>query len=119
MLEFSVAGLNELRQKLDFAVDFINEKTDLDEDAIFNYRLILCELISNVIQHGKSPCKIKIEILVNSIIINVSGGDGFKQNIYLPENDKERGRGLLLVENLCNDLKFIDNGKVVEVKLAF
>lgn len=119
MLEFGVVGIADLREKLNYAVDYIKNKIKLDEEVLYNYRLVLCELVSNVIQHGKSDCKILIDILDKVIRINVSGGEGFIGGVPSQCQMSQRGRGLLLVDALCEDLKFINDGKEVEVQLAF
>lgn len=107
----------------------------LDECLLFEIKVILNELISNAIKHGNKEDDqkfVKISAQLKNykdlFIIIEDSGEGYNYNdvLAMPActgdtediNDlKETGRGLLIVKNLCDEIKFNKKGnKVMIVK---
>lgn len=90
--------------------------------------LIVSELASNAVSHGMKPgCAFTVRMAVledNALVIDVSDPIGafpcFGEPAE-PEQDEERGRGLLLVQRLGADLSWAldgNGGKVVRAHMA-
>lgn len=87
-----------------------------DEDVYFDVRLILNELLINCHEHGNKNDirkKIKINLKVDNkdVVIKVQDeGDGIKdRRLYDPNEFKENGRGLMLVEALADKVSYNKN----------
>lgn len=107
--------VESILEKLDDMID--------NKDTIFDVRLIINELIINGIFHGNKyeeskEVKIGIEIKNDKIVILVEDeGEGIECNIesYNPMELKCRGRGLVLVEGLSDEL-ILDKNQIKAVK---
>ncbi len=110
----------------------INKDNLVSEDILFEVRVILNELIVNAICHGNN-CDDKKDTYVTIKVVNQSylyicvrdEGCGFnhkidinKLNEYVEENNKsynEHGRGLIIVEQLCDKVRFNSCGNKVSI----
>lgn len=112
-------------------VDFILEcHGPLKEDVLFEIKVILNELLQNAIRHGNnedSSKQVKIRAGIdNSFVYFIieDEGKGFDINCYGQTEDlinicemKENGRGILIVKNLCDRVKYNSKGnKIVVLK---
>lgn len=118
---YNVKGI--VQSSLEFLKNNIPE---LDDDALMDFKLILCELLFNAVIHGNK----KDESKVVSLSITVNGGTvttivsdegaGFdfekimsdgcnEENMFL-----ETGRGIRLVKSLVDNLNFDTNGSTVK-----
>lgn len=99
------------------------KKIIFDKDLMFDMKLILNELIINSVIHGNKLNKNKnvnliLEIDDNLIRIEVldeGKGIDFDISSYDPKELKCCGRGLLIVNGLCDEV-YIDKNKVVAIK---
>lgn len=95
------------------------------------HKVLLCvkEAVTNSIIHGnKSDSRKKVVVKItkchNEILVKVMDeGAGFDfEQIKDPtaiENIKEEsGRGIFLIRNLCDELLFKGNGKIIEIKIS-
>ncbi|MGO1468662.1 MAG: ATP-binding protein [Tissierella sp.] len=126
-MEYTYKG--SIYSNLDLVKNFVEnilEKLDKiinDEDTIFDVRLIMNELIINGIFHGNEyieskTVQIKIEVKEDKIMIHVKDeGTGIHYDFesYNPMDFKCRGRGLVLVEGLSDEL-ILDENKVTAIK---
>lgn len=95
-----------------------------NEEAMFDIKLILNELIINGVMHGNecvsSKCiKLLLEIENRKLKIVVEDeGEGISYDFmtYNPENLTTCGRGLVIVNGLSDEF-YIEKNKVVAVKL--
>lgn len=107
--------IDEILNKLDKTID--------DNDALFDVRLILNELVINGILHGNESMDTKcvdlnLEVRDKKIKIEVKDegvGIDFDFESYNPEELKFGGRGLVLVRGLSDEL-YIDKNKIVAIK---
>lgn len=100
----------------------LNEIID-NKDTIFEIRLIINELIINGIFHGNEYVESKmvqiyIELKKDKIIMNVKDegtGINYDFSSYNPCELKCRGRGLILVKGLSDEL-ILDRNAITAVK---
>ncbi|GGU42883.1 ATPase [Lentzea flava] len=80
----------------------------LDTDCVEDAELLVTELVSNAYDHGKPPIRLRLCQLPNSSLhIDVEDGD----RTHLPRlrvsgPNAERGRGLVLVDQLSREWGF-------------
>jgi anti-sigma regulatory factor (Ser/Thr protein kinase) len=82
------------------------------DDAV----LVATELVSNVIQHARTPCRLILTLDSRGLIIAVRDGRPAAITRLRPVNPSgRRGRGLLIVAGLARhwDITEYDNGKTV------
>lgn len=110
-------------------IEKVREELKLNDDNYGNILVALTEAINNAIKHGNqfSPDKI-VNLLVENNnphkleFVIKDEGNGFDFNNLpdptAPENvEKESGRGIFLMRNLADEIKFNNNGS--EVRLIF
>lgn len=102
------------------------------EDAIFNIKVVLNELLINAIIHGSSQQEGKHVVVKCSPCVRQSvklkvkdEGEGFNYYKVIGKemndckceetNYKESGRGMLIVQSLCDSVSYNDNGSEIEV----
>ncbi|NMB33337.1 MAG: ATP-binding protein [Clostridium sp.] len=91
-------------------------------ETIFDIRVALSELIQNALRHGNKGDKnkyIKVNAGITSdgyaFFVVEDEGEGFDYRDLVRETDdlmqlKESGRGVIIVEGLCDKLKFNEKG---------
>lgn len=109
--------------------DFVNAikcSCNLDQDVYDNILISLTEAVNNAIIHGN---KLNVSKFVDihcketntEVIISISDeGPGFDHNNLkdptLPENlECCGGRGVFIMKQLCDQLRFLDNGRTIEL----
>ena len=117
MVNFKVDNLKNMKSELKAFADFLKAEGVADDD-IFAGKLVSCELITNVIRHGRDEAEFKGELASDRIIITVYA-DSFK-NVDLsrtaPDVFAESGRGLYIVKSLC--CGEIERGESGEIKVV-
>jgi len=102
----------------------------LEEEEDYEFRLIINELIVNGIVHGNKCFNDKVLTVIvhalddNTISICIRDqGRGFnykeiEKGIFPCDSFAllERGRGLKIVQSICDDIKFSKNGSWISVK---
>jgi anti-sigma regulatory factor (Ser/Thr protein kinase) len=98
-----IDSIDNLREVLNNMVNFI-ETCTVNEDRIFNSRLIACELITNVLVHSKCAAKLQVSYYTDKIEIIVESEDYFnaEEKNEIPDATSYSGRGLFLVNTLCD-----------------
>ncbi|NLJ41626.1 MAG: ATP-binding protein [Clostridiales bacterium] len=118
-----------IRKLANEMMNHIRNWNSLDEEDLYEFRLIINELICNGIKHGnKGFCDKKVSIQIeevdsNTLDISVKDeGPGFDYSHIGRNNHKrkcleelESGRGLMLVNALCNKIQFNKEGNQVRV----
>lgn len=95
----------------------------IDEDMLFDIRLILSELIINGVFHGNECDRLKlvnvnISIVNNKFKIEVTDegtGIDYDINSYDQLSKKSSGRGLVIVRGLSDEL-IVDQNKITAIK---
>lgn len=77
--------------------------------------LVITELVENAIRHTGTPCDVDIELSEGRLRITTHDGSTVPPRRRYPGLDRPGGRGLLLIEKLCQDWGFdiLDDGKRV------
>jgi serine/threonine-protein kinase RsbW len=121
-----------LPSKVELIPDFISAAIEklyhlpLDEHVIFQIKLSLQEAVVNAVKHGNklNPdlfVQVVIEAEKSSVTIRVTDqGTGFDvkkvPNPTRPENIiKLQGRGIFLIRNLMDDVRFLDGGRTIKM----
>ncbi len=109
-------------------VEKLVEKYKISPDKYGNILISLTEAVTNAIKHGNGGDENKTvqvsiqEVSKNTIAFKVSDeGQGFDYKSVpdptLPENIlKIGGRGVFLMQQLCDNILFYDNGSTVEIQ---
>jgi len=109
------------------AIDELSLELDLSDEVYGNVLVATMEATNNAIIHGNrsNPDKlVKIKIILENkeLMVHIEDqGDGFDHmNIpdpTAPENlEKINGRGIFLMERLSDEILYIEDGRIVELK---
>ncbi len=90
------------------------------EERIFDSKLVAYELLGNVLQHSGGGAKLALELLQEYIELKV-----LAERVFFPpergvcaEVFSENGRGLFLVDSVCAERTFTDDGGIlVRIKI--
>lgn len=118
MITFNVENINCMNERLKLFTDYL-AMCGADDDALFDSRLVCCELITNVLRHcGTSACFCGVAE-EGRIIITVSAETptGTIRIPSLPDVLAESGRGLYIVNAVADGNVTVAGGKVT-VKLV-
>ncbi|NLM74985.1 MAG: ATP-binding protein [Clostridiaceae bacterium] len=122
----------EASKEVNRILEIIRLNFKIDKEQCFDVKVILSELLQNAIKHGndydnKKKISINVWIENNSIGITVKDqGGGFDyrsiRNLKLnklsdcdPMTIDETGRGLFIVQNLCDCMEFNPSGNMITV----
>ncbi len=87
----------------------------LSDNAIFDSKLVLHELLGNVLQHANGNAVVGVEVRGDYVHVSVRAEQVFcpPKESRCPENMAERGRGLFLVDSVCAERIFTENGEIL------
>lgn len=123
---FTFKSRPESIRELELVLERMREEFRLDEEIYANMLISLTEAVNNAMIHGNNLSKEKI-VKVNfckgnqQLNIRISDeGEGFNvEDIPDPTNavniEKLGGRGVFLIHQLCDQVKYINNGSTVEI----
>lgn len=117
MICFKVADLGSMNRQLSSFLEYL-ENMHVNADAVFDSRLISCELITNALKHSGGVADFCGAIGEGEIVISVRS-DSINKNIVvpqLPDALAEGGRGLYIVNEISGGNVIISGGTVT-VKL--
>jgi len=109
------------------AIDELSLELDLSDEVYGNVLVATMEATNNAIIHGnhsdpKKEVKIEIDLLEKELRVQIEDqGEGFDHmNIpdpTAPENlEKINGRGIFLMERLSDEILYMEDGRIVELK---
>jgi serine/threonine-protein kinase RsbW len=109
------------------AIDELSLELDLSDEIYGNVLVATMEATNNAIIHGNNsdPSKqVKIEIEIDSkeLVVHIEDqGKGFDHmsipDPTSPENlEKINGRGIFLMERLSDEILYLSDGRIVELK---
>lgn len=125
----------EVCKEVTTILDRLKNTSCVDTEQCFDIKVILCELLQNAIKHG-NDCdiskKIRVDVWLqeNSKVLGITvkdqgrGFDTLRTMDFkfkrIPECDPmsmdESGRGLFIVQNLCDCMEFSELGNCITVK---
>ena len=125
-IKIEIPSLSENIRIIESFIDNAKERFKLNDDIYGNIMVAVTESVNNAIRHGNKSNKDKnvtISLSLNDKLLKFTvedEGDGFDfQNLpdpTSPENiAKPGGRGIFLMRHLCDEVKFIDQGRIVEL----
>jgi len=105
---------------------FLKIKKYINEDDLFNIRISLLEALTNAIKHGNRfnrnlEVEVFLEIKKDKLIIKIHDkGEGFDyknlKDPTEPDNlSKTSGRGIFLIKNFMDNVRFFDCGRGIEM----
>jgi anti-sigma regulatory factor (Ser/Thr protein kinase) len=112
-MNFEVRDFRSLRTALDTFCDFLREAR-VAEDSIFDCRLVISELASNVLQHSSGTATILGEIREKKVEVEVRSTEPFipPEKSVLPDCTAECGRGLYLIDKIGERRYLTDDGGI-------
>ncbi len=125
-IQIQIPSLPENIRIVESFIDNAKEKYELNDDIYGNIMTAVTESVNNAILHGnkadnKKNVSLKL-VLEKSLIkftVEDEGGGFDYQNLSdptLPGNlDKPGGRGIFLMKNLCDEVRFKNNGSITEL----
>lgn len=117
-VNFKVDDLKNMNEQLR-SFDALLRESGVREDDIFLCRLASCELITNVIIHGRESAGFEGELFDDRISITVKAAGMDKANVdaSLPSVFAESGRGMFIVKSICfGAIERTDGGLRVFIK---
>jgi PAS domain S-box-containing protein len=89
-------------------------------DLVDTACLLVTEVLTNAIQHARSPVELQLYLTASEVIVEVSDDSAQLPQRCLPDQEEESGRGLLLVEALAASwgARLAETGKTVWFTLA-
>lgn len=125
-LNIQIPSLIDNIRIIESFIDNAKEKFFLDDDIYGNIMIAVTESVNNAITHGNRGNKdknVSLTLQMDDEFIKFTiedEGEGFDYNDLpdptAPENiEKPGGRGIFLMRNLSDEVKFFENGKKVEL----
>lgn len=126
MTTFNLFEKNSTKKCVKHILEDIEANAHMNDEHRFNLRLVLNELIINGFEHGgactNSPLIVAYQLDDSEKMLEITvddGGKGFDYNTIKDSNQLAfRGRGLLLVNALCEKIDYNQNGSKITVELA-
>ncbi len=84
-------------------------------ERIFDSKLVLHELLGNVLQHSQGGATLGVELLGELLQLSIRAEEIFcpPERGKCPERTAERGRGLYLVDCACEERIFTPDGEIL------
>jgi len=125
-IKIEIPSLSDNIRIIESFIDNAKDRFNLNDDIYGNIMVAVTESVNNAIRHGNKSNKDKnvtISLSLNDKLLKFKirdEGDGFDYQTLpdptAPENiSKPGGRGIFLMRHLSDEVKFIDDGRVVEL----
>ena len=129
-LKIQIPSIQENIRIVESFIDNAKDKYQFDDDIYGNIMIAITESVNNAIIHGNKGngqknvtlCLNMEEERIKFVIEDEGDGFDFKNlpDPTSPDNvAKPNGRGIFLMKNLCDDVHFRENGRVVELIFCF
>lgn len=109
-----VKNLTDLQDAIARLCDFL-ETWDVPKDNIFDSKLVVSELVSNALKHTKGVASFESEVKDGFIRIKVGSTIAFSppEKSVCSDVYAEHGRGLFLVDSVCENRTTTDKGEIL------
>jgi len=129
-IRIKIPSLSENIRMIESFIDNAKERFNLDDDIYGNIMIAVTESVNNAIKHGNhgdqsKNVQLSLHFEESMIRFRVEDeGDGFDHKNLpdptAPENiDKPGGRGIFLMRHLSDEVKFLNDGRTVELCFYF
>lgn len=130
--EYILTEIEDIKVAINGVMSGIEKFLALTEDRKYEIKLVMNELLINCFDHshpsGKQTVALSVFAKEDKVRIRVKdNGQGFEyqythKSLKQPIDEKklysESGRGLMLVNAFCENVKYFGNGNSVEVNIA-
>lgn len=116
---FKVNNYATLQDALDGLCGYLTAQR-VEQERIFDCKLVACELLGNVLKHGDGHADLQVELQDGYITLRVCSKTSFQfpKEITCSDLLAENGRGLFLVQTLCEgQIHTEQNVIVAKIKL--
>lgn len=116
---FEVKNYTTLRGAID-ALTSILHAENVSPDSVFDSKLVVSELLGNVLQHSQGEAKLHLEIKDGALEMRIHATDNYVPKCFdCSDVYAEHGRGLFLVKKYCEICTFSETeGIFVKIKLC-
>jgi anti-sigma regulatory factor (Ser/Thr protein kinase) len=128
---YVLTSIDDIKTVANAVLTGVGRFAPLSEERRFDIALVINELLANSFEHAQpspnNPVTLAAGLCGKSLCIGIKdGGNGFEvddalERLTQPVDEdglyKERGRGLRLVQALCQEMNFGGRGNSVEVKM--
>ena len=125
-ISIQIPSLSENIRMIESFIDNAKDQFHLNDDIYGNIMIAVTESVHNAIQHGnqcnaKKNVQLTLSLLDNTIVFLIKDeGAGFDYTTLpdptSPSNvERPGGRGIFLMKHLSDEVKFLDEGRVVEL----
>lgn len=125
-VKIQIPSLVENIRIIESFIDNAKDQFKISDDLYANIMVAVTESVNNAIRHGNNCDKnknVNLTLLLEDKTIKFiveDEGNGFDINSLpdptAPENiEKPGGRGIFLIQNLCDEVKFLNDGRIVEM----
>jgi len=116
MISFTVDDIRKMNEELRRFTDYL-EGLNVGADAVFDCRLVSCELITNALRHCGGAASFSGVLRESGVEIKVcsAAASGKIAVPPLPDALAESGRGLYIVNSLSDGNVFIEGGNVTVI----
>ena len=115
-----VKNYEALKEAMKQLCDFLAE-SDVPEEDVFDSKLVVSELVGNVLRHSDGIASLEGEIRGNFIELKVHSSVRFcpPEESCCPDVMSEGGRGLFIVDSVCTERTFTEDGSIrVLIKIS-
>lgn len=130
--EYILTEIEDIKVAIDGVMGGIESFCDLSDARLYEIKLVMNELLVNCFDHAcpKSKQTVVLGVLAKAEKVRIrvkDNGQGFEyeytnKRLSSPMSEErlysETGRGLLLVNAFCDNVKYFGNGNSVEVNIA-
>ncbi|WP_371749360.1 ATP-binding protein [Streptomyces sp. NBC_01283] len=85
--------------------------TEVDAERVDDATLIVSELVANATQHGRSPCRLRLQVSGDEVTVEVHDASPVGPRTLKPSTERESGRGLAMVRHLAARLEVVGSGR--------
>ncbi|MEV8320308.1 ATP-binding protein [Streptomyces sp. NPDC059900] len=85
--------------------------TEVDAERVDDATLIVSELVTNATQHGRSPCRLRLEVSDHHVTVEVHDANPEGPRVLRPSTERDSGRGLAMVRHLAARLEVVGSGR--------
>ena len=110
MIVLKVPDAASLQVALERLTEFLKE-AGISQEQVFDGKLVACELLGNVLQHTQNGTVLQGEIREEFIELKIFSSEPFEvpKKIVCSDVSCEHGRGLFLVNELCEGQIFSES----------